>query len=168
MIRQQITRKTSPTQQSTLISQNSTPSKCFGPLSGVVQMVSKDSASVSPEMSQQLDSAIGTRATNDILSGAQTQWTPNFTGITKQLMGDSGRGGGLAKQAEEKRGEESKNKTGLPEGLKYGIEQLSGLSMDDVKVHYDSHKPAQLQAHAYTQGTDIYVRGTRSGETLGT
>lgn len=49
------------------------------------------------------------------------------------------------------------NNTGLPTGLKTGIEQLSGFSMDDVKVHYNSAKPAQLQAHAYAQGTDIYV-----------
>ena len=29
--------------------------------------------------------------------------------------------------------------------------------MDDVKVHYNSHKPAQLKAHAYAQGTSIYI-----------
>jgi hypothetical protein len=29
--------------------------------------------------------------------------------------------------------------------------------MNDVKVHYNSAKPAQLQALAYTQGTDIHV-----------
>lgn len=49
------------------------------------------------------------------------------------------------------------NKTGLPDNLKTGIENLSGLSMDDVKVHYNSGKPAQLHAHAYTQGTNIHV-----------
>ncbi|MEQ8384599.1 MAG: DUF4157 domain-containing protein [Coleofasciculus sp. A1-SPW-01] len=49
------------------------------------------------------------------------------------------------------------NKTGLPNNLKAGIENLSGMSMDDVKVHYNSSKPAQLKALAYTQGTDIYV-----------
>lgn len=48
------------------------------------------------------------------------------------------------------------NKTGLPDNLKSGIENLSGYSMDDVKVHYNSDKPAQLQAHAYAQGTDIH------------
>lgn len=49
------------------------------------------------------------------------------------------------------------NKTGLPDNLKFGMEQLSGYAMDDVKVHYNSSKPAQLQAHAYAQGTDIHV-----------
>lgn len=49
------------------------------------------------------------------------------------------------------------NKTGLPDGLKSGVENLSGYSMDDVKVHYNSSKPAQLKAHAYAQGTDIHI-----------
>lgn len=53
--------------------------------------------------------------------------------------------------------QKNKNKTGLPDRLKSGIENLSGYSMDDVKVHYNSHRPAQLQALAYTQGTDIHV-----------
>ena len=29
--------------------------------------------------------------------------------------------------------------------------------MDDVKVHYNSDKSAQLQAHAYAQGSDIQI-----------
>lgn len=45
----------------------------------------------------------------------------------------------------------------LPFQLKSGIEQLSGISMGDVKVHHNSDKPAQLQAHAYAQGTDIHL-----------
>jgi hypothetical protein len=45
----------------------------------------------------------------------------------------------------------------LPSGLKAGIENHSGLTMDDVRVHYNSNKPAQLRALAYAQGTDIYV-----------
>jgi Domain of unknown function (DUF4157) len=49
------------------------------------------------------------------------------------------------------------NNTGLPDNLKTGIENLSGIAMDDVKVHYNSPQPAQLQAHAYAQGTDIHV-----------
>jgi hypothetical protein len=49
------------------------------------------------------------------------------------------------------------NRTGLPDQLKSGVESLSGLSMDDVRVHYNSPRPAQLQAHAYAQGTDIHL-----------
>lgn len=54
-------------------------------------------------------------------------------------------------------GDKGMNNTGLPDNLKAGIENLSGFSMDDVKVHYNSDKPAQLQALAYAQGTDIHI-----------
>jgi len=49
------------------------------------------------------------------------------------------------------------NRTGLPDGLKSGIEGLSGLSMDDVRVHRGSSRPATIQAHAYTQGSEIHL-----------
>jgi hypothetical protein len=49
------------------------------------------------------------------------------------------------------------NDTGLPDQLKSGIENLSGMSMDGVKVHYNSSQPAQLNALAYAQGTNIHV-----------
>ena len=49
------------------------------------------------------------------------------------------------------------NNTGLPDNLKSGIENLSGISMDNVNVHYNSSKPAQLNALAYAQGTDIHL-----------
>lgn len=50
-----------------------------------------------------------------------------------------------------------KNTTGMPDRLKAGVESLSGMSMDDVKVHYRSGKPAQMQARAYAQGSDIHL-----------
>ena len=46
---------------------------------------------------------------------------------------------------------------GLPNGLKSGVESLSGHSMDDVKVHSSSSEPAQLNAHAFAQGSDIHL-----------
>jgi hypothetical protein len=49
------------------------------------------------------------------------------------------------------------NRTGLPNQLKAGVENLSGHSLDDVKVHYNSARPAQLQALAYAQGTAIHI-----------
>lgn len=49
------------------------------------------------------------------------------------------------------------NKTGMPDQLKSGIENLSGMDMSDVRVHYNSAQPAQLNALAYAQGTDIHV-----------
>jgi hypothetical protein len=53
--------------------------------------------------------------------------------------------------------QKKKNKTGLPDNLKTGMENLSGMSLDDVNVHRNSDKPAQLQAHAYAQGTNIHL-----------
>lgn len=53
--------------------------------------------------------------------------------------------------------QKKENRTGLPGNLRTGVETLSGYSMDDVRVHYNSDKPARLQAHAYTQGTDIHI-----------
>jgi hypothetical protein len=49
------------------------------------------------------------------------------------------------------------NNTGLPDQLKSGIESLSGLSLDHVRVHYNSSQPAQLNALAYAQGSDIHL-----------
>lgn len=49
------------------------------------------------------------------------------------------------------------NKTGMPDQLKTGVEALSGLDMSDVRVHYNSEKPAAVGALAYAQGTDIHL-----------
>jgi hypothetical protein len=49
------------------------------------------------------------------------------------------------------------NRTGLPDALKAGVEAMSGFSMNDVRVTRNSPKPAQLQALAYAQGTEIHL-----------
>ncbi|GGH08093.1 eCIS core domain-containing protein [Pedobacter zeae] len=48
-------------------------------------------------------------------------------------------------------------KKNLPENLKNGIEALSAISMDNVRVHFNADKPAQLAASTYAQGTDIHI-----------
>lgn len=55
------------------------------------------------------------------------------------------------------------NRTGLPDNLRAGVESLSGMSLDDVKVHYNSPRPAEVQALAYTQGTDIHLAPGEEG-----
>jgi hypothetical protein len=57
----------------------------------------------------------------------------------------------------ESRASATRNDTGLPDQLKAGVESLSGISLDDVKVHYNSNQPAQLNALAYAQGADIHL-----------
>ncbi len=49
------------------------------------------------------------------------------------------------------------NQTGMPDNLKSGIESLAGMDVSDVRVHYNSPRPAQLSAHAYAQGSDIHL-----------
>lgn len=53
--------------------------------------------------------------------------------------------------------QKKENTTGLPDNLKSGIEGLSGMSLDSVKVHRNSSEPAKLQAHAFAQGSDIHL-----------
>jgi hypothetical protein len=45
----------------------------------------------------------------------------------------------------------------LPDDLRVGVESLSGFALDDVRVHYNSAEPSQIDALAYTQGTTIHV-----------
>ncbi|TKC88847.1 DUF4157 domain-containing protein [Trinickia terrae] len=85
--------------------------------------------------------------------GAQLKGSPRKRPVQK-----AGHAGGARKgKPLQKKEEEPADRSGLPAQLKHGIESLSGYSMDDVKVHYNSSRPAQLQAHAYAQGTDIHL-----------
>lgn len=59
------------------------------------------------------------------------------------------------KSAEEEKSIHSK--TNIPMQMKRHFEDLSGFSFDDVRVNYNSGKPAQLNALAYTQGNNIYI-----------
>jgi hypothetical protein len=51
----------------------------------------------------------------------------------------------------------TENRTGIPNKLVAGLEQLSGIDLSAVRVHYNSSKPLQLNALAYTHGNDIKV-----------
>ncbi|MCR5568430.1 MAG: DUF4157 domain-containing protein [Paludibacteraceae bacterium] len=75
---------------------------------------------------------------------------------TVQCFSEIG-GGNIQEKSSPVQRNVQQNKTGLPDNLKSGIESLSGFSMDNVRVHYNSSKPATVQALAYTQGTDIHV-----------
>lgn len=54
-------------------------------------------------------------------------------------------------------GDPEGNRTGMPDQLKAGMERLSGFDLSDVRVHYNSARPAQVNALAFTQGQDIHV-----------
>ena len=92
--------------------------------------------------------APSTLTPSDVVALQQTAGNRAVRGI---LRGRSGENDNSPVQRNE-------NRTGLPDGLKSGIEKLTGISMDDVTVHYNSTRPARVRALAFTQGTDIYVR----------
>lgn len=52
---------------------------------------------------------------------------------------------------------ERKNNTGMPDKLKAGIENLSGLDLSHVKVHYNSSRPDNIDALAFAQGNEIHL-----------
>ena len=54
---------------------------------------------------------------------------------------------------------DGRTKGGMPRQLARGIEALSGVSMEGVRVHYNSARPATMQALAYAQGSDIHLAG---------
>lgn len=47
--------------------------------------------------------------------------------------------------------------TCLPPVIRDRLAAASGLPFDDVRVHYNSEKPAALEAYAYTQTPDVYI-----------
>lgn len=49
------------------------------------------------------------------------------------------------------------DQTGIPTQMRREFEERSGLSFEDVRIHYNSDKPGRVGALAYTQGTDVYM-----------
>ncbi|QSB25574.1 DUF4157 domain-containing protein [Flavobacterium sp. CLA17] len=80
---------------------------------------------------------------------------------TKQLTSSVGNlKGNKAIELEDNRSasiQRKSNNTGLPDALKNGMESLSNKNLDHVKVHYNSSKPATVQALAYAQGSNIHL-----------
>ncbi|MEM7580579.1 MAG: DUF4157 domain-containing protein [Cyanobacteria bacterium P01_A01_bin.80] len=86
MYRQKISKKTPPLVNSTPIT-NAVPTSSYGLLSSIVQRAKQDVNSISGDERQQLESAIGTKATGEVLMGKQS--VPEFKGVSSQLWGDA-------------------------------------------------------------------------------
>jgi Domain of unknown function (DUF4157) len=111
---------------------------------------------------EELQGAIGNQAVNQLLANQPiVQAKPMFRGLSQEFRSNLTQIDRpiQAKEVDSASVKEThaENKTGLPDNLKVGIENLSGIAMDDVRVHYNSSKPSELQALAYTQGTDIHI-----------
>lgn len=63
----------------------------------------------------------------------------------------------VIQRAGEQPKQQGPNLTGIPTQMKMDLERRSGLSFDDVRVHYNSDKPIRIGALAYTQGTQVYM-----------
>lgn len=54
-------------------------------------------------------------------------------------------------------GQNRRDRTGIPALMRERFEKNAGVSLADVRVHYNSSKPAGLQSYAYTQGNQVYI-----------
>lgn len=52
---------------------------------------------------------------------------------------------------------EQQNLTGIPDALLKQAETKAGISLADVRVHYNASEPAKVDALAYTKGSDVFV-----------
>ena len=43
------------------------------------------------------------------------------------------------------------------DNVKAKVEKVSGLSLKDVNIVFNSDKPKKLNAHAFTQGTNVWI-----------
>lgn len=124
----------------------------------LLQRVTSNPRSLRPADILHLQRLIGNRAVGNLLAQSmqqpviQAKLTVNAPGDKYEQEAATDAPAQLKEPSSDK-----PNNTGLPDNLKSGIEHLSGLSMDSVRVHYNSSQPAQLNALAYAQGTDIYV-----------
>ncbi|WP_299672886.1 DUF4157 domain-containing protein [uncultured Roseobacter sp.] len=111
--------------------------KVFAPNRGSVQKSPKRPSEVTRNAQGGGLGALQRKADSSVVVQRLTRWS----------------GGGVA----QRQPHEEETAGGLPAALKGGVESLSGVDMSDVKVQYNSSKPAQIQAHAYAQGTDIHL-----------
>ncbi|MBD5148521.1 MAG: DUF4157 domain-containing protein [Oscillibacter sp.] len=70
---------------------------------------------------------------------------------------------GRLQKTEEPPQQQKPNLTGIPAQTKWDLESRSGLSLDDVRVHYHSDEPAKLGALAYTQAAQVYIGPGQEG-----
>ncbi|MGK7915636.1 MAG: DUF4157 domain-containing protein [Prochloraceae cyanobacterium] len=155
MYRKQLAKKPSPSHRSTPISKDITPRAIYGSLSSVVQRAQQDPNSVNGDERQQLESAIGTRATGEILAGKQKPWVPEFKGISAQLWGGAEgqhKGDRSIDLAPSGRGHP------LPNNIVNNFTHAGYPEVAKARVHVNDAAAKSIQASAYTLGKEIVVQ----------
>lgn len=126
----------------------------------VLQKAKANPASLSPKDVAQLQKIIGNKAVCQLMdqqtiqrvSGPEEEEELPIQGKFEVVQRAD-----MPEEEEEPLQMKAENQTGMPDNLKAGVENLSGMDMSDVRVHYNSDKPSEVGALAYTQGTDIHV-----------
>ncbi|MDR2577969.1 MAG: DUF4157 domain-containing protein [Chitinispirillales bacterium] len=90
-------------------------------------------------------------------NSAQATTKPDLTGINAPRLsyGEAPIRYDTVQMAQEEKN--NVNMTGIPDVMKTQFENVSGFSFDDVRIHYNSDKPARLDALAYTQGNQVHI-----------
>ena len=63
-----------------------------------------------------------------------------------------------AKNVKQNHNKDRDKTTGIPVHMKNYIENQTGLSYDDVRIHYNSNQPSRFKALGYTQGNNIFLK----------
>ncbi|MDR7665829.1 DUF4157 domain-containing protein [Methanosarcina sp. Z-7115] len=112
----------------------------------------------------QLQRTIGNQAVGRLLSSIGSSFTAQQATVQKQEISEEEKACPSCMQRQEIPEEEeplqgkfASELTGMPDHLKSGLENLSGMDLSGVRVQYSSPKPAKLNALAYTQGQEIHV-----------
>ncbi len=116
----------------------------------------KDEASRAASVPDGVAQQAGFMADSPAMAAQRKQLQSTF-GAAAQLMAPEEELQKKAGPEEELQMKAGPNRTGMPDQLKSGIENLSGMDMSDVRVHTNSSEPRQLNALAYAQGSDIHL-----------
>src|ERR1700755_402140 len=124
------------------------------PIKDFTQALTATPQTLAPTDILSLQRSVGTRAVQRLLSQQMSALLPRSETPANAIQRKI--------ESEEERErlktiESKETRTSLPDGLKAGLEKLSGIALDDVKVHYNSSAPAKVQAEAFTRGTDIHL-----------
>ena len=133
----------------------------------IIQRARINPKSLTPADILQLQRTIGNRAVGRLISEIRSSSTAQKAPVQRQEIPEEEEPlqGKMIEtiqrqeipEEEEPLQTKRENNTGMPDNLKTGVENLSGIDMSDVRVHYNSSKPAEVGALAYTQGTNIHV-----------
>lgn len=99
----------------------------------------------------------GPSATAPASSSPTPQTTSHNLASSHSNLGNSARVRAEIVAEPERHDHGEPNKNAIPQRLKSNIEALSGISMNSVKVHYNSTEPASMDALGYAQGDNIHL-----------